>query len=243
MTSGEGVLGIADQNRPLTSAEREQFLAALEDGDLLDVLLGRGLLYTGLSSPTFAHIRPDWLRQSSEKLGVFVPGYEIECDLGGTQGPARGRGDRPCSYCAEKNDGKWQVRRYESRYVPIADDRTKEAFRKWFNLHDRVGGHALLYERLTGPIADRTGIERLSPRVLRHTFAVILVEKRFPVDVAVELLGYPGSWIGPVKYRAYAEHAEGSNPFLCGAPTKRGGSCQEPVETLDGRCWRHEDAD
>jgi integrase len=238
MTSGEGILGIAEQNRPLTRAERERFLAVLdEDGDLLDTLIGRGILYTGLCAPAFGHIRPGWLQETAERIEIFVPGFEIECDLGGRGGTAPGlRGDRPCNYCRE-NGGKWALHRYEPRRIPIADEAAQDAFRKWFRLHDRVGGHVMIQNKLQD-LGERAGIERLSPRVLRHTFGVILVEKQFPVDVGVTLMGWSGSW-APTKYRAYGQYVEGENPFLCGAPKKRGGRCQEPVRTVGGSCWRH----
>ena len=244
MTSGEGILGIADQNEPLDREERERFLAALDRGDLLDVLIGRGLLYTGVTSPTFAHIRPDWLQGAGDRMTLYVPGYGFECDLGGREGTWPGtRGDGPCSYCLAKNDGIWEPRRYKHRRIPIADERTQEVFRKWFRLHDRVSGHQMIYERVTEKYAAWSGIERLSPRVLRHTFAAILVEKRFPTDVGIELLGFRGSTSGPLKYRAYGEYADGENPFLCGVPKKRGGTCQEHVTEIGGYCWRHEDTD
>ena len=146
MTSGEGILGIADHNRPLNREERQRFLEALERGELLDVLIGRGLLYTGVSSPTLAHIRPDWLQDAGERLTLYVPGYGVECDLGGRQGHSPGvRGDGPCSYCQEKNGGVWEPRRYKHRSIPIGDDRTREVFRDWFTLHDRVAGHQMIY--------------------------------------------------------------------------------------------------
>jgi integrase len=242
MTSGEGTLGIADQNAPLNKEERQRFLESLDRGELLDELIGRGLLYTGVTSATFAHIRPGWLREQSGRATLFVPGHGVECDMGNRQGLYPGvRGEGPCSYCVDNNDGIWEPLRYENRSIPIGDERTQEVFRAWFNLHDRVAGQQMIYKRVAQRYADWCGIERLSPRVLRHTFAVVLVEKRFPKEIAVELLGFSGSWSGPVKYRAYGEYADGENPFLCGAPKTRGGTCQEHVTSIDGRCWRHED--
>lgn len=230
------------RSRPLDPEERERFLSEIEErGELLDEVIGRGLLYTGVVGTTLAHIRAEWLHETPRRLELRIPPGEIECVTGGMKGSTIGKvTGEPCAHC-QKFDGVWKSRQYRPRRIPIGDERTQEAFRQWFSLYDVVGTSSIIETRME-KYADWTGIERLSPGVLRRTFAVILVEKRFPVDVCSQLLGFRSQEKGEDRVRRYAKYADGGTPFVCGATTSRYGECSRPVKTLDGRCYSHRDA-
>lgn len=228
-----------EHTRPLTPRERERFLTAIEErGELLDELIGRGLLYTGVNALTLAHMRADWIHETPKRLEIRIPNREIECIIGDDGGTPAGKvtGD-PCGICV-RDGGTWEMRRYKPRRIPMGDDRTQEVFRRWFNLYDVVGGVGMISKRIDR-YADWAEIDRLSPGVLRWTFAVILVEKRFPLDVCTEVLGYRSEKKGRARIRHNAQYADGGTPFVCGTTGVDGSECARPVKTLDECCWQH----
>lgn len=231
---------IPDDNRPLTQSERAHYREVLQERDLLDQFIGLTLLHSGLKGPTLAHMRSDWKSRQNDRLEIFVPGYEFECDIGGRTGTYRtswGQGDRPCTECAHDRDGMYQVQ-LAPRRIPIADEETADVVEKWFTIHDRVVAPSTVYDRLL-KLQEATGIDRLNVTVLRHTFGVILVEKGFDWEPILSLLGYKDSEHMASLPRRYGQYVEGFNPFLCGAETQEGERCRNETANREARCQYH----
>jgi hypothetical protein len=231
------------KNRPLSEEERERLLKVCQHRDLLDQLAGIIPMYTGLQTNTLAHLRSDWLTEHDDNghLEIFIPGYEIECNLGGRQAwgkMAWGQGKGPCGEC-QKTEGVFEAG-LSARRIPVAEPKVQNILKRWFTLYDKVISPQTLGERIRS-IGDAAEINRLTATVLRHTFGVILVEKGFDWKSIRDLLGF-STEIGGICARRYGCYVEGFNPFRCGAQTGDGERCMYKTKTRDARCRYHQDS-
>lgn len=69
-------------------------------------------------------------------------------------------------------------------------NRVKPILESWIAANDSVGMTERTANRIVHRVAQRAGVIRCSPHVLRHTFAVLSLEKGIPLPALKEILGH-----------------------------------------------------
>lgn len=232
---------IVENNQPLTDKERDLLLAEVDGSSIFDRIAVLGILFTGLDVKTLSHASKDWIQFSNDTALITV--QSERCGVGDYLGKGvysraspRSYGNSTCYWC-EQTDGVFRPE--YPRVVPVKDKRAVKTFKEWFSLYERVGTEASI-RRHIGDVGSRCGISRLSPSVLKHTFAVMLVERGFSRSEIRMVLPMNSDFTRNPAAAKYGEYVEGENPFRCLATRHDGRTCQRWVRQGD-RCRFHAD--
>lgn len=251
--------GFCDYNRPLTREERCDVKQAALEGRAVQKLSVVLYLYTGLHPHDGAHIREYMIQPAENGLNIDLSPGTHTCQVADSTGNIirdwSKQKVRPCSKC---NSGSGGYEFDSLRTVPVRDKDAVRIIESWFEIYDRTP-HIQTIRRHVSAIGEAAGVPRLTPIALRHSYGVILAEKRFTRDQIGTIMGYKsdptlGSRFS-LRILDYGKFAKGDNPYYCGAMTSDETRCKKgsPVgekchlhkkdhvcgaETLDGRDCR-----
>jgi len=232
MTSGEIDIcrTIPEDRWPLDQEERSRVVEEADNSDILDRLVVFSGLYAGLKRATISHLVPDWIAVTDD--GLLIELEPVECEVGSHLG--KGRTSRrtsrdACHRCTGDSSGPSGV--FEPEYprtVPVREERAVDAIQQWFSLYDRLGTPGAVSYRLRA-LGERCGVPRLNNTTLRHTYAVMLVEKGFTREQMRRVLPMSDDYQGDGEITKYGEIVDGENPFRCLAIRHDGRQCQHWV--------------
>lgn len=227
---------ISEINRPLTPSERAKFRTAILQSEPLDRVIGLCVLYAGLQPTTVAHLRREWIIGDVEQMAIRLPRREVECHLG--------RGGEPCYWCRNHRNGAWSLPGVApSRRIPIVEETARETIDAYFDCYDSVATPKTVKEAIER-IGRRANIDRIvTPTGLRHTYAVMLLERGFEIETIQGVMGFLGEH-GRDNVLRYGKYVEGGNPLKCGVETADGTPCSLPRQSPSSQnstCYIHEE--
>jgi integrase len=216
--------------RPLNRDQIEAFDAAAQaSSDTLTKLTARTLLYTGLRSGEFCHLRRGWLKllPSVEVKLVQVPDEE-EC-IGGvpneTEEDSNGDGQQrrgvPCYGCKTHREGQWNAKSSHSvRAIPLPHDSVWDSLMEWFYTHEQIPLLPNAARERIQRVATEAGLDRdVTPRDLRHTYGTLLASSDLNRPEVEHIMGYRTS--DPIlNFHEFANEEMGEFfEELCGSET------------------------
>lgn len=232
---------ISDENRPLDPSEREYVTEVALESPPVDQYSVIGGLYTGLPALALAHVQFSMVEETDSGILIRLPHTGVRCrSAHGKAGPepvwrvdSKDDSDDGCACCS----GTFEFRK--PRVIPVREPIAVSMFQDFFSLYDGTPSVSAISTRLE-KLGQQCGIDRLSSKVLRHTYPVILAEKGFTQSEIGDLMGWVEATVQAINFpERVGAYCAGENPFFCSAESEDGTRCEQVVLGRDELCAFH----